>query len=102
MKKVIKNYRKVKITIKVNVLDMVIVDYLGITKGYGMFESWKEIEDDITDSIDNLLDLKPKTYKELIDALNKYALQKAESYEEYKLNPEISKIIISNFIKNKL
>jgi hypothetical protein len=69
---------------------------------YGIFESLKEIEDDITDSIDNLLDLKPKTYKELIDALNKYALQEAESYEEYKLNPEISKIIISNFIKNKL
>ena len=68
MKKVIKNYRKVKITIKVNVLDMVIVDYLGITKMYGIFESWKEIEDDITDSIDNLLDLKPKTYKDLIDA----------------------------------
>lgn len=102
MKKVIRNYRKVKITVKVNVLDMVIVDYLGITKVYGSFQSWKEIEDDITDSIDNLLDLTPKTDKELIDALNKYALQESESYEEYKLNPEISKIIISNFIKNKL
>jgi hypothetical protein len=100
MKKVItKNYKGIKITIKITDIDIVMVNYLTILEYYPKFTSWKEIEDNITNYIDNLLNCKPKTYTELADTLTKYALIN-EEFDKSKIDPKVCKIIIKNFLDN--
>ena len=83
--------------IKITDFDTVIVNYLTTTEYYNSFTSWKEIEDDITNYIDNLLNCKPKTYTELADALTNYALIHKE-FDKSTIDPKVCEIIIKNFL----